>query len=62
MQNEEMQQPTGMPMTSCTSMNTIKQDETMISQEEGCGAYVQDHFKNKLSIDERLAAQQEARQ
>ena len=34
----------------------------MISQEEGCGAYVQDHFKNKLSIDERLAAQQEARQ
>ena len=35
----------------------------MLSKEEECGAYAaQDHFKNKLSIDERLAAQQEARQ
>ena len=45
----------GMPMTSQTSKKSIRQDETMMSLDNGSS------YRHKLSIDERLAAQLDAR-
>lgn len=49
---EEAAQISGMPLTTQTSRKTIRHDDTMVSNDAG----LPEHLRQKLSIDERVAA------